>query len=49
MAGEAGPRPAEMLEKLVCGHGASGPLVTVADLAALAIEQGASLASTDQT
>ena len=37
-----GPRHAEILEKLV-----SGPLVTDAVLAALAIEHGASLASTD--
>ena len=39
---------AEILEKLVSDHGATGPLVTDAVLAALAMEQGALLASTDQ-
>jgi uncharacterized protein len=39
---------AEILEKLVSDYGATGPLVTDAVLAALAIEYGASLASTDQ-
>jgi hypothetical protein len=43
-----GPRHAEILEKLVSDYGAIGPLITDAVLAALAIENGASLASTDQ-
>lgn len=43
-----GPRHAEILEKLVCEYGAIGPLVTGAVLAALAIENGALLALTDQ-
>jgi len=43
-----GPRHWELLERLVTDHKATGPLVTDAVLAALAIENGASLASTDQ-
>jgi uncharacterized protein len=43
-----GPLHAEILERLVSDHGAIGPLVTDAVLAALAIEHGALLASTDQ-
>jgi toxin-antitoxin system PIN domain toxin len=43
-----GPLHAQILEKLVCDHVAAGPLVTDAVLAALAIEHGATLASTDQ-
>ncbi len=43
-----GPLHAEILEKLVDDYGAIGPLVTDAVLAALAIEHGAVLASTDQ-
>jgi predicted nucleic acid-binding protein len=43
-----GPRHREILEKLVIDHGAIGPLVTDAVLAALAIEYGASPASTNQ-
>jgi len=43
-----GPLHAEILEKLVSDDGATGPLVTDAVLAALAIEHGARLASTDQ-
>lgn len=43
-----GPLHAEILEKLVSEHGATGPRVTDAVLAALAIEHGALLASTDQ-
>lgn len=43
-----GPLHAAILEKLVCDHGATDPLVTDAVLAALAIEYGAVLASTDQ-
>ena len=43
-----GPRHAEILETLAIKHGASGPLLTDAVLAALAIENGARLASTDQ-
>jgi toxin-antitoxin system PIN domain toxin len=45
---QPGPLHAEILEKLVGDHGATGPLVTDAVLAALAIEYGALLASTDQ-
>jgi toxin-antitoxin system PIN domain toxin len=43
-----GPLHAEILERLVSGCGAIGPLVTDAVLAALAMEHGALLASTDQ-
>jgi toxin-antitoxin system PIN domain toxin len=43
-----GPLHLEILEKLVSDHGANGPLVTDAVLAALAMEHGALLASTDQ-
>jgi toxin-antitoxin system PIN domain toxin len=43
-----GPLHAEILEKLVSDYGATGPLVTDAVLAALAMEHGALLASTDQ-
>jgi toxin-antitoxin system PIN domain toxin len=43
-----GPRHLELLERLVHEYTASGPLVTDAALAALAIENGAVLASTDQ-
>jgi uncharacterized protein len=42
-----GPLHAEILEKLVSDYGATGPLVTEAVLAALAMEHGALLASTD--
>jgi toxin-antitoxin system PIN domain toxin len=45
---QPGPRHPEILEQLVVNHGAMGPLVTDAVLAALALESGASLASTDQ-
>jgi uncharacterized protein len=45
---QAGPRHQELLERLVRKHNATGPLVTDAVLAALAIENGAVLASTDQ-
>jgi toxin-antitoxin system PIN domain toxin len=45
---QPGPLHAEVLEKLVIDHNATGPLVTDAVLAALAIEHGALLASTDQ-
>jgi uncharacterized protein len=45
---QPGPRHAEILELLVVNHAATGPLVTDAVLAALAIENGATLASTDQ-
>jgi len=45
---QPGPRHAEILERLVSDYGASGPLVTDAVLAALAMEHGALLASTDQ-
>ena len=41
-------RHAELLQRLVIDHRASGPLLTDAALAALALEQGAVLASTDQ-
>jgi toxin-antitoxin system PIN domain toxin len=43
-----GPLHAGILEKLVCDHAAAGPTVTDAVLAALAIEHGATLASTDR-
>ena len=43
-----GPRHAELLERLVGDYGAGGPMVTDAALAALAIENGAALASTDR-
>ena len=45
---QAGPRHRELLGSLVSEHQAAGPLVTDAVLAALAIENGAALASTDQ-
>jgi uncharacterized protein len=45
---QPGPLHAEILERLVSEYGATGPLVTDAVLAALAIEHGALLASTDQ-
>lgn len=45
---EPGPRHAEILEQLVRQGGATGPRVTDAALAALAIEHGATLASTDR-
>lgn len=45
---EPGPRHAEILEQLVRNAGATGPRVTDAALAALAIEHGATLASTDR-
>jgi toxin-antitoxin system PIN domain toxin len=45
---EPGPRHVEILERLVSDYGATGPLMTDATLAALAIENGASVASTDQ-
>jgi toxin-antitoxin system PIN domain toxin len=45
---QPGPRHLEILETLVAGHGALGPRTTDAVLAALAIENGAVLASTDQ-
>lgn len=43
-----GPRHAELLERLVTECRAAGPLVSDAVLAALAIENGAVLASTDR-
>jgi toxin-antitoxin system PIN domain toxin len=43
-----GPRHAELLEELVIGRRAIGPLVSDAAVAALAIENGAVLASTDR-
>jgi toxin-antitoxin system PIN domain toxin len=45
---QPGPRHLEILERLVCEHSAIGPLAMDAVLAALAIESGALLASTDQ-
>jgi toxin-antitoxin system PIN domain toxin len=45
---QPGPRHLEILERLVREHGAIGPLAMDAVLAALAIENGALLASTDQ-
>lgn len=43
-----GPRHAELLQQLVISQRATGPLVSDAALAALAIENGAVLASTDR-
>lgn len=45
---QPGPRHLKLLEALTIEHGVSGPLVTDAVLAALALEHGATLASTDQ-
>ena len=45
---QPGPRHAELLERLVSEHVATGALVTDAVLAALAMENGGVLASTDQ-
>ena len=45
---EPGPRHLELLQSLMIQHKATGPLVTDAVVAALAIENGAVLASTDQ-
>jgi hypothetical protein len=45
---QPGPRHAEILKRLIIEHGVTGPLVMDAVLAALALENGASLASTDQ-
>jgi uncharacterized protein len=45
---QPGPRHAEILKRLIIDHRVTGPLVTDAVLAALAIENGALLASTDQ-
>ncbi len=42
-----GPRHAELLRRLVLGHQARGPQVTDAVLAALALENGATVVSTD--
>jgi toxin-antitoxin system PIN domain toxin len=45
---QAGPLHFEILEKLSKDHGVAGALTTDAVLAAIAIEHGGSLASTDQ-
>lgn len=45
---QPGPRHAEILERLAVQFAATGPLVTDAAIAAMAIEHGATLASTDQ-
>jgi toxin-antitoxin system PIN domain toxin len=45
---QPGPRHAEILKRLVTHYKVTGPLITDAVLAALAIEHGAALASTDQ-
>jgi toxin-antitoxin system PIN domain toxin len=45
---QPGPRHMELVEKMVVDHRAAGPLLTGAALAALALENGAVLASTDQ-
>jgi uncharacterized protein len=45
---DPGPRHAELLTRLVIEHRATGPLVSDAVLAALALENGASVASCDQ-
>ena len=45
---QPGPRHLELLERLVIDNRAAGPLTTDAALAAMAIEHGATLASTDR-
>ncbi len=45
---EPGPRHAAIIERMITAFSVTGPLVTDAALAALAIEHGATLASTDQ-
>jgi toxin-antitoxin system PIN domain toxin len=45
---QPGPRHLEILERLIVEDQASGPLVSDATLAALALENGAGLASTDK-
>jgi uncharacterized protein len=45
---QPGPLHAEILKRLIIEYGVTGPLVTDAVLAALALEHGAFLASTDQ-
>jgi uncharacterized protein len=45
---QPGPRHAEILERLLSAYSVSGALVTDAVLAALALEHGATVASTDQ-
>ncbi len=45
---QPGPRHSVILEKLLSDHQVVGPLVTDSVLAALAIEHGASIASTDE-
>lgn len=45
---QPGPRHLQILKALVANHRATGPMMTDAVLAALAIENGALLASTDQ-
>ena len=45
---EPGPRHTEIIQRMIEVYGATGALVTDAALAALAIEHGATLASTDQ-
>jgi uncharacterized protein len=45
---EPGPRHAEILERMAVENQATGPLVTDAVLAALAIEHGGTLASADR-
>ena len=48
IAVQPGPRHASILERLVIDGGAVGPLLSDAVLAALAMEHGATLASTDR-
>ena len=45
---EPGRRHLEILQEIIIQNGASGPLVSDAVLAAIAMEHGATLASTDQ-
>jgi toxin-antitoxin system PIN domain toxin len=45
---EPGPRHVQILERLVMGHRVSGPMVSDAVMAAIALEYGAILASTDR-
>lgn len=45
---EPGPRHIEILERLIADHGATGPRLTDAVLAAIVLEHGATLATTDR-
>jgi uncharacterized protein len=45
---QPGPRHASLLERVILEHGIVGPLVTDAVLTAMALENGATVASTDE-